>query len=112
MKKEKNENKKNYFAWFTVFYNELLDLAIIFRKSDNQKRIKIVGDLLFLVVITCLLKIPFIFVRNLGDDLINVLFNNNINFLAIWGLLIELVYVILALKFFMKTFNKWMNKVD
>lgn len=112
MKKVKTENKKNYFAWFITFYNELLDLAMIFRKSDNQKRIKIVGDLLFLVVITCLLKIPFIFVRNLGDDLINVLFNNNINFLAIWGLLVELVYVILALKFFMKTFNKWMSKID
>lgn len=109
--KKSKKSKKNYFEWFQTFYDNLLELATIFRKSDNQKRIKMIVDLLFLVAITCVLKIPFIFVRTLGDDLISILFNGNINFLAIWGLIIEILYVLIALSFFMKTLKKWIDSM-
>lgn len=112
MKKVKEKTSKKYFEWFETFYDDLLDLANVFKKSDNQKRMRMIIDLLFLVVITCVLKIPFIFVRNIGDNLISIILNGNINVLAIWGLLIEILYVIIALSFFMKTLKKWMKNVD
>ena len=110
--KKVSKDKKNILKWFGNFYNDLLELSAIFRKSDNQKRTKIIVDLLFLIVITCVLKIPFIFIRDLGDNLIGIIFNGNINVLAIWGLIIELAYAVLALMFFMKTLKKWLSSID
>lgn len=110
--KEKNNSNKKNLGWFKNFYNDLMDLANIFNKSDNQKRLKLIGDLIFLIIIICVLKIPFIFVRNVGDNLISIIFNSNINVLAIWGLLIEIFYVIIALSFFMKTLKKWIKIID
>lgn len=95
-----NNKKKNY-------YDTLIDLATIFRNSDNKKKISIIGDLLLLVVITCVIKIPFILIRQLGDNVIDVSFNSSITFLSIWGLLIEIVYTITALYFFIRTIKKW-----
>lgn len=103
--------KRNYFEWFQNFYDQLLDLSNIFKKSDTQKRTKLIIDLLFLIAITCILKIPFIFVRDLGDNLIGILFISNINVLAIWGLAIEIIYVVVALSFFMKTLKKWIHSI-
>ena len=103
-------NKKE--SWFKRFYNELVDLSTIIKKSDGKKRGKIILDLLLLIFITCILKIPFIFVRDLGDRLIETILNSNINALAIWGLVIEIIYVVVALSFFIKTFEKWFKNVN
>lgn len=103
-------NKKE--SWFKRFYNELVDLSTVIKNSDGKKRGKIILDLLVLIFITCILKIPFIFVRDLGDRLIETILNSNINALAIWGLVIEIVYVVVALSFFIKTFEKWFKNVN
>jgi len=105
----KKVSKNNGFKFFQNYYNELIDLSDIFKNGDRNKRIKLLLDLLLLLVVTCVLKIPFIFVRNLGDSLFGIVFNGNIMVLAIWGLVIEILYVILALSFFMKTLKKWIK---
>ncbi len=97
--------------WFKTFYNDLVDLSTILKNSDGKKRTKILLDLLLLVVITCVLKIPFIFVRDLGDRLVEIILNNNITILAVWGFVIEILYVIVALSFFIKTFEKWFKSM-
>ncbi len=94
-------------GWFKEFYNALVDLSTILKNSDGRKRTKILLDLLILLCVTCVLKIPFIFVRDLGDRFIETILNSNINVLAIWGLIIEIVYIVVALSFFIKTFKKW-----
>lgn len=105
--------KKNRIKeWCISYYNLLMDLSDIFKKSNNEKRVKLVIDLVFLIIVTCVLKIPFIFIRNLGDNIISIFFSSNIMVLAIWGLIIELIYAIVALIFFMKTLKKWINKLD
>ena len=96
---------------FKRFYNELLDLSTVFKNGDGKKKLSIIGDLLFLVLITCILKIPFIFVRDLGDNLIETMINGNMAVLSIWGLALELIYAVVALSFFFKTFEKWMKNL-
>lgn len=105
-------SKKQTFEGFQGFYDALVTIGEIFRKSDNQKRSKLIMDLIFLVIITCLIKVPFIFARDLGDSFIGAFFNGNINVLAIWGLLIEISYVVTALSFFIKTLKKWVRNLD
>lgn len=97
--------------WFKKFYNELVDLSTILKNSDGKKRTKILLDLLLLIVVTCILKIPFIFIRDLGDRLVETILNSNITILAIWGFVIEILYVIVALSFFIKTFEKWFTNM-
>lgn len=104
--------KKEKQGWFKNFYNDLIDLSTILKNSDGKKRSKILLDLLFLIVVTCVLKIPFIFLRDLGDRLTEVIWNSNVTILAIWGLVIELIYVVTALTFFIKTFKKWFTNLD
>lgn len=93
------------------FYHELVDLSTVLKNSDSKERSKILLDLLLLIIITCILKIPFIFLRDIGDKIIEVFFNQSISFLAIWGLLIELSYVVVALTYFVKTFEKWFTNI-
>ncbi len=110
--KTENKEYKGLSGKFKSYYDALLDFATILRNSDGKKRSKIIIDLLFLIFITCILKIPFIFVRNLGDNLIEIISAANITVLAIWGLIIEFIYVIVALSFFIKTLRKWISSIS
>ena len=107
--KKVKEEKQN---WFVNFYNDLIGLSNILKNSNGQKRMKLIVDILLLIVITCVLKVPFIFIRDLGDRLTEALFKSNVTILAIWGLVIEFVYVIIALTFFAKTFKKWFTNLE
>lgn len=102
-------SKKEF--WFTRFYNDLINLSTILKNSDGKKRGKILLDILLLIAVTCVLKIPFIFVRDLGDRLTETIFDSNITILAIWGLVVEIFYVIVALSFFIRTFEKWFKNM-
>lgn len=104
--------RKGKDSWLKKFYNELIELSTILKKSDGKKRIRILLDVLLLIVIACILKIPFIFIRDLGDRLFEIFSNNDIRVLAIWGLSIEIFYVIIALTFFIRTFRKWFENIE
>lgn len=97
--------------WFKDFYNELVNLSTILKNSDSKKKVTILMDLLILILVTCILKIPFIFIRDLGDRMIEVMFDSNITALALMGLFIEILYVVVALSFFIKTFKKWFKNL-
>lgn len=107
--KEIKEEKQN---WFKHFYTDLVELSTIVKNSNGKRRSKIIIDILILIVITCVLKIPFIFVRDLGDRLIEAILESNVTILAIWGLIIEFLYVFIALTFFVKTFRKWFTNLE
>lgn len=97
---------------FQKFYKNIIKLGTILKKSDSKKRGQLFWDLLLLIIITCVLKIPFLFIRDIGDRAIENFFTNNLPFLAIWGLIVELLYIIGAILFFIKTFDKWLKKMD
>lgn len=97
--------------WFLDFYHDLVDLSTVLKNSDGKKKVSILFDLLLLIVVTFVLKIPFIFIRDIGDNIANIFFNN-ITFLAIWGLVLEIAYVVVALSFFVCTFRKWFKGLN
>lgn len=103
-------SKKDFFI--VQFYNDLVDLGTLLKNCDGKKRGKILLDLLVLVLLTCFLKIPFIFIRDLGDQIIDGFFNSNITFFALWGLVMELIYVLFALSYFVRTFRKWFGNLE
>lgn len=104
-------SKKNGFIYrqfeelFQVIHHVIDEMS----KNDFQNNLKIILDLLILIAFICLLKIPFILVRNLGDSLIT---NLNITFMSgIWGLIVDIIYIIVALVVFMNIFNKYFKNI-
>lgn len=97
-------------SWFKSFYNVLLDMGNLFNKKDSQGKLIIIKDLLILIVVVCLLKIPFIFVRDIFDSIIETIVSGNKVLLSIWALLIEILYVIVAILFFKRTLTRYVEK--
>ena len=96
--------------WFKDFYNTLLKVGDVFYQKDSKGKFILIRDILILFVIVCLLKLPFIFVRDILDSILNVVINENVNFLALEGLIIEILYVITALMFFKRTLKRYIEK--
>ena len=78
-------------------------------KNSFQENLKILFDLLILIVFICLLKIPFILVRNLGDSLFAYVSIPLIS--EIWGIIIDLVYIVVAVMVFVNIFTKWFKNL-
>ena len=103
------EIQKKDQNWLLSFYENLISLSTLLKNSDSKKRTRLMLDIVMLLFITCILKIPFLFIRDMGDKVIEVFLSSNITILAIWGLGLEIVYVIVALAYFIRTFDKWFN---
>ncbi len=99
-------------SFLVQFYHDLVNLGTFLKNCEGKKRGKILLDLLILLMLTCFLKIPFIFIRDLGDQVIDSLFNYNLTFFALWGLAIEVCYVVFALNYFVRTFRKWFGNLE
>ena len=85
---------------------------IVDRMSQNslKENVKIIIDLLILIAFICLLKVPFLFVQNVLDDLL-LNFNQPI-ILEIIHFILDISYIIVALIFFMNIFTKWFQNID
>ena len=107
----KYNKKENYFKRkindLVSTFNHLVD---IMGKNDFQANLKIVGDILILLIFVSLCKIPFIVVRNVGDSLLKTI---NIPIVYnIWALLVELVYLVIAIMIWVNVFPKWFKKLE
>ena len=105
-----NSGKNNFFVEkFQELFRVINKVVDVMSKNDLKSNAKIISDILILIILICLLKIPFILVRNVGDSLISY-----INFplaLKIWGIAIEFVYIIVGIMVFINVFTKWFNNL-
>lgn len=85
---------------------------VVDRMAQNEfkENVKIVIDLLILIAFICLLKVPFLFVQNVFDDLL-LNFNQPI-LVEIIHFILDISYIILAVVFFMNIFTKWFQNRD
>jgi len=81
----------------------------VMSKNKMKENAKIVLDLLVLIFFICLIKIPFIFIRNIGESLLNPL---EIPILiTIWGILLDIIYIVIAVMVFINIFTKWFKNI-
>lgn len=78
-------------------------------KNKAKENIKIIVDLLILVFLIALLKIPFILIQNIGESLL-IYFENSL-IVEIWALLIYLLYILVAAITFINVFTKWFKNI-
>lgn len=107
--KMKISHPKFLYKEFERLFASIHNLVDVMAKNDMKENAKIILDLLVLIVFICLLKIPFLFIQNIGDDLL-LSFNQPI-LLEIGHFILEIVYIIVALMFFMNIFNKWFSNL-
>ena len=102
--------KKDFFyKKFTELFEVIHHVIDVSSKNDFQSNMKIIFDMVILLGFVCILKIPFILIRNLGDSLILYL---NIPVISdIWGLLIDFIYINVAIMFFMNIFTKYFKNI-
>ena len=84
------------------------DLRSAFLNKDSKVRTKMIVDILYIVLVLVLIKLPFDLVRDIGYDYINILTTNN-TFSIIWQLVFLLLYTITficTLVVFLKNFVK------
>lgn len=105
-------NHKNQ-SFFTTKAEGLLEVVNhvidVMSKNSAKANAKIIFDILVLIFLVCIIKIPFILVRDLGERLLAFL---SIPFvLNLWHFVIEIAYVILAVVVFLNIFKRWFKNL-
>lgn len=95
-----------------IIYKKIEDLCYTINrivdamsKNTAKENTKIILNILIIVLVVCLLKIPFIFVKDLGLTIIEI-FNNSI-LTKVWDIIFEILYVIVAVIVFVTIFTNW-----
>ena len=105
-----NQRSNSFFSSKCASLLEIINHIIdVMSKNNSRTNAKIIFDILILIFLVCILKIPFILVRDLGDSLLSFLEIPIV--LNFWHLVIELVYVILAVVVFLNIFKRWFRNL-
>lgn len=96
-----NAISRSFEELFLIVHNLVEQMG----KNSFKSNVKIIIDLLILFVFIALVKVPFIAIRDLGDSLFNYF---NITMLSnVWGIILELLYVVVAIILFINIFNRY-----
>ena len=96
---------------FNKVINKISDAIDLFMESLNNKSgkdiVKVLIEIILILFLICLLKIPFAMIRDLGSSIFfELTFPIGNIFSGIWAFIIEISYIIVAVIFFIKTFEK------
>ncbi len=107
-----NRNKKNtgfFYKQFQELFQVIHNVVDQMAKNTMKDNIKIILDILVLIFFICILKVPFIFVRNLVDNVL--LAFDYPTLLTVWGIVIDIIYIIVAIMVFISVFTKWFKNI-
>lgn len=104
-----NKNNNIFKRKLEELFSIINHMVEVMSKNDFQSNMKIIVDIVILILFICLIKIPFILVRNLGESVLQY-FKTPI-FLNIWGLVIDIAYIIIAIMIFINIFTKWFKDI-
>lgn len=113
------ENQLNYDMvpsknWFKKlcrgFYVTLTSLIDTMSHNNRKQNGKIIVDLLIMILIIAIAKIPFVFGRDMIISFVNVLTTGVI--IDIIRFIFEVLYILVAFLLFMRVFKRWFSKVS
>ncbi len=103
--KKKGFFYKQFEELFQVIHRVVEQMA----NNSFKENVKIIVDIFVLIFIICIIKIPFILIQNLGDSVL-LAFEYPI-LLDIWALILDVLYIIVAIMVFMNVFTKWFKNL-
>ena len=103
---DKVHSKKSFIlSSYEQLFKTIRHVIDVMGKNSSKANAKILLDILILLGLTCVIKIPFILVRDLGDSTLSFFANPLLS--NIWHLIVELIYLVVAVTFFLNVFKKW-----
>ena len=94
---------------FNNIISTITDLIAVFKNKDSKVRSKMITEIVYIVVILLLLKIPFDLVRDLGYDYLELLSTNNLYY-NLWNILFLILYTITIFCTFIVLIRNFNNK--
>ena len=94
---------------FNNIINTITDLSIIFKNKDSKVKRKMIIEIIYIVLVLLLLKIPFDLVRDVGYDYIDLLSTNN-TYYVLWNVLFLVLYTITIFCTFIVLIRNFNNK--
>lgn len=102
--------KKSFlFSSYEQLFKTIRHVIDVMSRNSSKANAKILIDILILLGLTCVIKIPFILVRDLGDSTLDFFANPLLS--NIWHLIVELIYLVVAVTFFLNVFKKWFQNL-
>lgn len=102
--------KSNFFSTKTESIFEVIHRIIdVMSKNSARANGKILFDILILIFLVCIIKIPFLLVRDLVHSLL-AFFSLPI-LITIWDLFVEIIYIIIAVFVFFNIFKRWFQNL-
>ena len=96
-------------GFFNNITNTITDLSTIFKNKDSKVKRKMIIEIIYIVLILLLLKIPFDLVRDVGYDYIDLLSTNN-TYYVLWNVLFLVLYTITIFCTFIVLIRNFNNK--
>ena len=94
---------------FNNVINTITELSTVFKNKDSKVKGKMITEIIYIVVILLLLKIPFDLVRDLGYDYLELLSTNNLYY-NLWNILFLILYTITIFCTFIVLIRNFNNK--
>lgn len=94
--------------FMTNLLDSLEDLGNSFKNKDSKTRRQMIIELVYIVLILALIKLPFDLIRDIGYDYLNILTTNNL-LDTLWNLVFLILYTLTFVCTFIiliKNFNK------
>ena len=92
--------------FFKEFLKVVEDIVTYLSKKEAKDIIALIFQIIGCLIIIALLKLPILFIRDLGTNLLDFLFMPLSTVLIFcWRFALEIVYVIIAITLFVKVFN-------
>lgn len=104
-----HQRKSFLSSSYEQLFKTIRHVIDVMGQNSSKANVKILIDVFILLGLTCILKIPFILVRDLGDSTLGFFANPLLN--NIWHLIVELIYLVVAITFFLNVFKKWFQNL-
>lgn len=105
-----SEKKNSFFSSkYDSIYQVINHVIDVMSKNSAKANGKILFDLLILILLVCIIKIPFILVRDLVESLLAFLSMPFI--ITLWHFIIEVIYIIIAITVFLNIFKRWFKNL-
>lgn len=104
---QKLTHQKFNFSKLKKLFEVFQHTIDVMSKNSAKANGKIIFDLLLLILLTSLFKIPFVVVRQFGVSLLDV-FSVPL-LITIWYFIVEILYWAFAIFFFLYIFQKWFS---
>ena len=117
IKTNKKENQKeDFFNNFVDIFVKMFEYTCnIFAHKSFRDIMKFMIELLFIILLTGLCKIPFVFIADVGNNILTVIDSHYAIyhlFYNLWNFILEMAYFLFAVLFFVKLFQSCFLKED